>query len=187
MNYFRQIDDKWCCFNQQDKYEVDRDLGSGTVYKLIGRKGLIFARGPHCWEFNAESKMYGGAFLADMKAWCFTADIKQTVQFITRKACDLTAKRQQFLRNNIQTGLVRKHLYENKSSVKICEVNEVDLIFFRTLKVLPPMVVNDLKALAKVKWCHYTDSWFTSSLYREELKKIIFDFNQREDQFDLFK
>ena len=187
MDYFRQIADKWRCFNQQDKYEVDRDLGNGSAYKLIGRSGLIFARGPYCWEFNADAKIYGGAFLVEMKSWCFTADIKQTVQFITRKSCDLTAKRQLFLRDSTQTRLVRKYLCENKNSVKICDVNEVDLIFFRMEMDLPPMVGNDLKALAKIRWCRYTDSWFTSSLYRDELRKIIFDFNQSKDQFDLFK
>ena len=48
--------------------------------------------------------------------------------------------------------------------------------FFRAVKELPPTVLNDLKLLAKVKWCPYTDSNFTSSLYMQELKKIVSDY-----------
>ena len=73
MDYYRQIADKWRLFDARAKYEVDRDLGAGTTFKLIGRNGLIFARGPFVWEFNVDAKMYGGSFIPEMKAWCFTA------------------------------------------------------------------------------------------------------------------
>ena len=176
MDYYRQIADKWQRFDDRAKFEVNRDLGPGRLYKLIGRNGLIFARGPFCWEFNADAKMYGGSFIPEMKAWCFTADIKQTVQFITRKACDLTAKRQQFLTDAVQTRLVRKRLCEEEGTIRIWEVPEVGLVFFRVVKELPATVLNDLKLLAKVKWCRYTDSNFTSALYTQELKKIVNDY-----------
>ena len=176
MDYYRQIADKWRLFDARAKYEVDRDLGAGTTFKLIGRNGLIFARGPFVWEFNVDAKMYGGSFIPEMKAWCFTSDIKPTVQFITRKACDLAAKRHKFLTDDTQTRLVRKRLCEEEGIIRIWEVPEVTLVFFRAVKELPPTVLNDLKLLAKVKWCPYTDSNFTSSLYMQELKKIVSDY-----------
>lgn len=186
MDYYRQIADKWRLFDERAKFEVNRDLGSGRMYKLIGRNGLIFARGPFCWEFNDDAKMYGGSFIPEMKAWCFTADVKQTVQFITRKACDLTAKRQRFLTDNVQTNLVRKRLCEVEGTIRIWDVPEVGLVFFRAIKELPSTVLNDLKLLAKVKWCRYTDSNFTSALYTQELKKIVTDYLNAPKGSDFF-
>lgn len=176
MNYYHQIDEKLRTFDGQVKAEVNRDLGPGTVFKLIGRNGLIFARGPFSWEFNADAKIYGGAFISEMRAWCFTSDIKPTVQYITRKACDLTVKRQRFLCDRRQTALVRKRLNESDGTLRFCEIPEVSIIFFRSMKQLPSRVLNDLKFLAKIKWCAYTESWYTSVLYAKEFHKIINDY-----------
>ena len=71
MDYYRQIAVKWQRFDDRAKYEVDRDLGSGTTFKLIGRNGLIFARGPFVWEFNVDAKMYGGSFIPGNESMVF--------------------------------------------------------------------------------------------------------------------
>ena len=88
----------------------------------------------------------------------------------------MAVKRHKFLTDGVQTRLVRKRLREEEGMIRIWEVPEVALVFFRAVKELPPTVLNDLKLLAKVKWCPYTDSNFTSSLYMQELKKIVSDY-----------
>ena len=187
MNLPQPISNLLNTFDERAKSEVNHDLGSGKNFKLIGRNGLIFCRGPFCWELNVDARTIGGIFCKDVRAWIFVYDSKKEVQVITRKACDLTAARQNFFHDAHNTRLVRKRLYESESKIKIHENSEIGLLFFRTVQILPPRIVNDLKILAKAKWCAYTDSWFTSNLYSDALRKIFFEFNRGFDSSFLLK
>ena len=187
MNLPQPISNLLNTFDERAKSEVNHDLGSGKNFKLIGRNGLIFCRGPFCWELNVDARTIGGIFCKVVRAWIFVYDSKKEVQVITRKACDLTAARQNFFHDAHNTRLVRKRLYESESKIKIHENSEIGLLFFRTVQILPPRIVNDLKILAKAKWCAYTDSWFTSNLYSDALRKIFFEFNRGFDSSFLLK
>lgn len=183
MNYRQSLVNICNSFDKQAKYEVERDLGTGFNYKLIGRDGLIFSRGPFCWEFNADAVKIGGVFVKDMRAWIFSYADKVEVQRITRKAHDLTVARQNFLHNIQRTAVVRKRLYEFEGNIKVYELPEISLIFFRVRHSLTPRIINDLKILAKTRWCHFTDSWYTSNLYADELRRIFSEMERADDNF----
>ena len=118
MDYSWQINEKWASFGGRARQEVDADLGSGSVFRLIGRGGIIFCRGPFCWELNADAREAGGIYLKEIAAWCFLIELKNTVQKLTRHSCDLTVKRRLFIRDRHAMYIVKKRLNEGEGKYR---------------------------------------------------------------------
>lgn len=177
MDYSRLISDRWKALGGQARQEVDADLGSGSVFRLIGRGGIIFCRGPFCWELNREAREAGGMYIRECAAWCFPAEIKSTVQALTRRACDLTVLRRRFLADSHAMYIVKKRLNEAQGRFRIHAEPDSRLVFVRSTGFMPPPVLEQLKARVHARWCPAAGAWMLSSLYEGELYRIIEELN----------
>ena len=156
-----------------------RQSSSGSVFRLIGRGGLIFCRGPFCWELNADAREAGGIYLKDIAAWCFPIEIKSTVQKITRRACDLTVKRRLFIRDRHAMYIVQKRLSEGDGKYRIHCAEEPALVFVRFASFMPPTITDLLKTRVHAGWCKAAGAWMLSELYEGELYRVIDELNSK--------
>ena len=179
MDYSRQINERWASFGGRARQEVDADLGSGSVFRLIGRGGIIFCRGPFCWELNADAREAGGIYLKEIAAWCFPIELKNTVQKLTRHSCDLTVKRRLFIRDRHAMYIVKKRLNEGEGKYRIYCAQEPALVFVRFSSFMPPTVTDLLKTRVHAGWCQAAGAWMLSELYEGELYRVIDEINSQ--------
>lgn len=177
MNYSRLISDRWSALGGQARQEVDADLGSGSVFRLIGRGGIIFCRGPYCRELNVDARKAGGIYVRDCAAWCFPVEIKPAVQAMTRRACDLTMLRRRFLADRHAMYIVKKRLAEAQGKFRIHSDTDTGLVFVRSDGFLPPSVTGLLKTRVYARWCPTAGAWMLSSLDEGELYRLIEELN----------